>query len=118
MIYVVSWTTKKRQKTLSRPLHSKLKKIQGLFKDLHRHLRTFQENMEFTDFSRTFQDCASPVKGTMEIEGSQPTPFLPPTPPSLNSRVTITFNFAHYTTIIHIMLIHQGGERENGAKFL
>ena len=53
MIYILSWTTKKHQKTLSRPLHSKLKKIQGLFKDLHRNLRTFQGKMEFKDFSRT-----------------------------------------------------------------
>ena len=42
MIHILSWTTKKHQKTLSRPLHSKLKKIQGLFKDLHRISRTFQ----------------------------------------------------------------------------
>ena len=42
MIHILSWTTKKHQKTLSRPIHSKLKKIQGLFKDLHRNLRTFQ----------------------------------------------------------------------------
>ena len=41
MIHILSWTTKKHQKTLSRPLHSKLKKfnefprkngIQELFK--------------------------------------------------------------------------------------
>ena len=32
MIYTLSWTTKKHQKALSRPLHSKLKKLQGLFK--------------------------------------------------------------------------------------
>ena len=51
MIYILSW--KKHQNTLSRPLHSKLKKIQGLFKDLHRKLRTFQGKMEFKDFSRT-----------------------------------------------------------------
>ena len=31
----------------------KLKKIQGLFKDLHRNSRTFQGKMEFKDFSRT-----------------------------------------------------------------
>jgi len=30
-----------------------LKKIQGLFKDLHRNLRIFQGKMEFKDFSRT-----------------------------------------------------------------
>ena len=33
MIHILSWTTKKhKKKTLSKPLHSKLKKIQGLFK--------------------------------------------------------------------------------------
>ena len=53
MIYTLSWTTKKHQKNLSRPLHSKLKKIPGLFKDLHRNLRMFQGKMEFKDFSRT-----------------------------------------------------------------
>ena len=52
-IYILSWTTKKHQKILSRLLHSKLKKIQALFKDLHRNLRTFQGKMEFKDFSRT-----------------------------------------------------------------
>ena len=53
MIYILSWITKTHQKTLSRLPHLKLKKIQGLFKDLHRHLRTFQGKMEFKDFSRT-----------------------------------------------------------------
>ena len=53
MIYILSWTTKKHQKILSRLLHSKLKKIQALLKDLHRNLRTFQGKMEFKDFSRT-----------------------------------------------------------------
>ena len=53
MIYILSWTTKKHQKTLSRQLHSKLKKIRGLFKDLQRNLRTFQGKMELKDFSRT-----------------------------------------------------------------
>ena len=53
MIYILSWPNKNRQKTLSRPLHLNLKKIQGLFKDLHRNLRTFQGKMEFKDFSRT-----------------------------------------------------------------
>ena len=53
MIYILSWTSKKHQKILSSSLHSKLKKIQGLFKDLHRNLRTFQGKMEFKDFSRT-----------------------------------------------------------------
>ena len=52
-IYILSWTNKKHQKILSRLLHSKLKKIQALFKDLHRNLRTFQGKMEFKDFTRT-----------------------------------------------------------------
>ena len=38
---------------VSTPLFLKLKKIQGLFKDLHRNSRTFQGKMEFKDFSRT-----------------------------------------------------------------
>ena len=53
MIYILSWTIKRHQKNLSRPLHLKLKKIQGLFKGLHRNLRTFQGKMELKDFSRT-----------------------------------------------------------------
>ena len=58
MIYILSWTTKKHQKTLSRPLNSKLKKIQGLFKDLHRNLRTFQGlPRKFKDFSRLCEPC-------------------------------------------------------------
>ena len=52
MINILSWITKKHKKILSMPLHSKLQKIQGLFKDLHRNLRTFQEKMEFKDFLR------------------------------------------------------------------
>ena len=35
------------------PLHLKLKKMQGLFKDFHRNSRTFQAKIEFKDFSRT-----------------------------------------------------------------
>ena len=53
MIHILSWTTKHHQKTLYMQLNSKLKKIQGLFKDLHRNLRTFQGKMKFKDFSRT-----------------------------------------------------------------
>jgi len=49
MIHILSRTIKEHQRTLSKPLHSKLKKIQGLFKDLHNNLRTFQ-------------DCANPVR--------------------------------------------------------
>ena len=61
MIYILSWTTKKHQKILSRLLHSKLKKIQALFKDLHRNLRTFQGKMEFKDFSRLCEPCCKVV---------------------------------------------------------
>ena len=46
MIHILSWTTKNHQKTLSMPLNSKLKKIQGLFKEKWN--------------SRTFQDCVNP----------------------------------------------------------
>ena len=49
--------------TLSRPLYSKLKKIQGLFKDLLRNLRTFQGKREFI---RTFQDCAYPISCSLK----------------------------------------------------
>ena len=55
MIYILSWTTKKHQNTLFRPLHLKLKKIQGLFKDLHRNLRIFKGKMEFKDLSPKIQ---------------------------------------------------------------
>ena len=52
MIYILSWITKKHQNILSRSLHSKLKKIQGLFKDLNRNLKTFQGlPLKFKDFS-------------------------------------------------------------------
>ena len=51
MIHILSWTTKKHQKTLHRPLHSKPKNIQGIFKDLHKNLRIFKKKWN----SRTFQ---------------------------------------------------------------
>ena len=66
MIYILSW--KKHQKTLSRPLHSKLKKIQGIFKDLHRNLRTFQGKMEFNDFSRTSTKNQGLFKTVISLE--------------------------------------------------
>ena len=37
----------KALRTLSRPLHSKFKKVQRLFKDLHGNLRTFEGKMDF-----------------------------------------------------------------------
>ena len=49
---VLPWTTRKRYKTLVRPLHTELNKIKGIFKDFHRNLQTFQGKKEFEDFSR------------------------------------------------------------------
>ena len=58
MIHILSWTIKKQQKTLSVPLNSQLKKIQGLFKDLQRNLRTFQGlPLNFKDISRLCEPC-------------------------------------------------------------
>ena len=62
MIYILSLTTQKALKTLSGPPRSKLKKIQGIFNDLHRNLRTFQGKMEFKDFSRTSPKIQGLVK--------------------------------------------------------
>ena len=61
MIYIPSWTTKKHLKPLSMPLHSKLKKIQ----DLHRNLRTFKEKWN----SRTFQGLLLKFKGFSRLCG-------------------------------------------------
>ena len=49
---------------LSTPLHSKLKKIQGRFKDLHRNSRTYQRKMEFKDFPMT----PSKIQGLFKTE--------------------------------------------------
>ena len=57
MIYVPSWTTKKHWNILSRRLNSKLRKVQELFKDLHRN--SFHIFLRSFLFTRTFQDCAS-----------------------------------------------------------
>ena len=60
MIYIVL-DNQKAEKTLSRLLHSKLKKIQELFKYLHRNLRTFQGlPLNFKDFSRLCEPCSIP----------------------------------------------------------
>ena len=58
MIYILSWTTKKHQRIiLSGPLHSKLKKIQGLFKEKW-NSKTFQGlPIKFKDFSRLCEPC-------------------------------------------------------------
>ena len=58
MIYILSWTTKKHQTILSRPLHSKLKKIQGLaqkFKDFSRKNGIQGLPLKFKDFSRLWK---------------------------------------------------------------
>ena len=53
MIYIVV-ENQKALKNSFEPSHSKLKKIQGLFKDLHRNLRTFQGKMEI-EIQRLFK---------------------------------------------------------------
>ena len=53
MIQILPWTTKKASKNTFQATKFKVEEIQGLYKDLHRHLRTFQGKMEFKDFSRT-----------------------------------------------------------------
>ena len=65
MIHILYWTTKNHQKTLSMPLNSKLKKIQGLFKALHKNLRTLQGKMEFKDFSRLCEPWNCTIFGNM-----------------------------------------------------
>ena len=50
------------------PLHLKWKKIQGLFKDLHRNSRTFQGKMAFKDFSRTHPE----IQGLSSISHEKP----------------------------------------------
>ena len=45
-------------KLVSMPLHLNLKKTQGLFKELHRNLRTFQGlPLKLKDFSRLCEPC-------------------------------------------------------------
>ena len=67
MIYILWWTTKKHRKTLSRSLHSKMKKIQGLaqkFREFSRKNKIQGLFKESPYNSRTFQDCANPSKVT------------------------------------------------------
>ena len=62
MIYTLLLDNQKALKTVSRPLHSKLKKFLRLFKDLHRNLRTFKKKWNSRtppENSKTFQDCAN-----------------------------------------------------------
>ena len=70
MINILSYTNKKHQKILSRSLHSRLKKIQGPFKDLHRNLRTFQGKMEFKDFLRPSPKIQGLFKTVRSLENS------------------------------------------------
>ena len=76
MIYICLGQPKSIKKLFRGPLHSKLKKIQGLFKDLHSHLRTFQGKMEFKDFLRTSPKIQGlfktvPTPDTETINGSE-----------------------------------------------
>ena len=60
-------TTRKAWKPLSRPLRSKLKKIQGLFKGWHRNLRTFQEKWNprtSPKFQGLFKTVRTPFKNS------------------------------------------------------
>ena len=70
MIPILSWATKNHQKTLFRPLHSKYKKIQWLFKDLHRNLRTFRGlPLKFKNFSRLWEACLYHMMSTHNDAG-------------------------------------------------
>ena len=53
MIFILSSTTRKALKNTFQATTFKVEENQGLFKDLHRNLRTLQGKMEFKDFSRT-----------------------------------------------------------------
>ena len=53
MIHIVMENQKALKNTFQATTHSKLKKIQGIFKDEHRNLKTFQGlSLKFKDFSR------------------------------------------------------------------
>ena len=56
MIYILSWTTKKHQNTLSRPLHSKLKKIQRTLKGLAQKFTNFSRKIVIQGFPLKIQD--------------------------------------------------------------
>ena len=74
MIHILSWTTKKHQKLLSRPLHTKLKKIQELFKEKW-NSRTFQGlPLKFKDFSRLCEPCVDLKRHKLWL-GSSISPF-------------------------------------------
>ena len=57
MIYILSWTTKKHQKTLSRPHHSKLRKIQGLFKTVQTLNSLFSFFLTYKKGKESFNIC-------------------------------------------------------------
>ena len=79
MIYILFWTTKKHQKTLSRLLHSKLKKNQGLFKDLQRNLRLFNEKWN-SRTSPKIQGLSKTVRTLYENKVVVPSDFVTTAP--------------------------------------
>ena len=84
---------------VSTPLFLKLKKIQGLFKDLHRNSRTFQGKMEFKDFSRTPPKIQGLFKtvfsGGSRGGGSGPPPPPPPPPSPYHNGACLRLGFLH-----------------------
>ena len=70
MIQILPWTTKKASKNTFQATKFKVEEIQGLYKDLHRHLRTFQGlPLKFKDFSRLCEPCA---RGEIKNQASWP----------------------------------------------
>ena len=101
MIYIPSWTTKTHLKPLSMPLHSKLKKLQGLaqkFKDFSRKngiQGLFNDlPLKFKVFSRLCGPCAIPTHFTIFL-------MLKAGPP-----VTIaTVSFSHVKTTYYFYVL-------------
>ena len=103
-------------------LNSKLKKIQGLFKDLHRNLRTFQGKMEFKDFSRTSPKIQGLLKTVRTLSLFCPNPpgmsTAPPTLPPASThkltqplRVRTLYQVLHELHAIKIPFHHCNDER-------
>ena len=72
------------------PLHLKLKKIQGLFKDLHRNSRPFQGKMEFKDVSRTPPEIQGLFKTVRTLELVLPCVFFHLLPNTLVSHTLVS----------------------------
>jgi len=70
MTQILSWTTKKASKNIFQATKFKVEEIQGLCKDLHRNLRTFQGlPLKFKDFLRLCEPCA---RGEIKYQASWP----------------------------------------------